>query len=48
VSLIAESVQRTFASCLPSKFIQIFRYEGFPLRRLEENDGKLDAFVALK
>ena len=28
--------------------IQIFRYGGFPFRRLEEIDDKLDAYVALK
>ena len=30
------------------KFIQIFRYGGFPLRRLEEIDDNHDAYVALK
>jgi hypothetical protein len=30
------------------KSIQIFRYGGFPFRRLEEIDDKLDAYVALK
>ena len=33
---------------LPIKFIQIFGYGGFPFRRLEEIDDKLDAYVALK
>jgi hypothetical protein len=33
---------------LAIQFIQIFRYRGFPLRRLEEIDGEHADYVALK